>query len=142
MSLNQILHQASSDLQDFLTLNQDASDRLQARLSKLIGKMQTICACYDAHEKTGGEIPAIDGDWEEAYRTFLDGRGGAGKASEAAWNGAVDERLGEIHGLCERNLAEDPGTYMPRTAEITEVMGLTHEAAWAWEEWEFEERVH
>lgn len=142
MSLNQILHQASSDLQDFLDLNSDTSERLQARLSKLIGKMQAICACYDAHDKDGGDVPAIDDDWKAAYASFLDHRGGAGKASAAAWSGAVDERLGEIHGLCERNLAESPGIYMPRTAEISEVMGLTHEAAWAWEEWEFEERVH
>jgi hypothetical protein len=142
MSLNQILHQASSDLQDFLDLNEDASSRLQASMGQLIGKMQTICACYDVHGKNGGDIPAISSDWEAAYTGFVEGRGGAGKTSVAAWNGAVDERLGEIQGLCERNLAESPGIYMPRTAEISEVMGLTHETSWVWEEWEYEERVH
>ncbi len=142
MSLNQILHQASTDLQDFLDLNADVSDRLQGRLSQLVGKMQAICACYDAFEKDGGDIPAISTDWEAAYMAFVEGRGGAGNVSAAAWSGAVDGRLGEINGLCERNLAEDPGTYMPRTAEISEIMGLTHEVSWVWEEWEFEERVH
>ena len=139
MSLNRILHEASSDLQDFMDLNPDVSERLRARLSQLIGKMQAICACYDAHHDKGGAVPEVDGDWKKAYAAFVERR--AGKAGPAGWNGAVDQRLGEIHGLCERNLAEDPGTYMPRTAEISEVMGLTHEASWVWEEWEFEERV-
>ena len=139
MALSDVMREASSDLQDFVDANPDLPQALRRLLAKLIGKMEAIRVCYDDFHEQGGAIPEISDDWEGAYRRFVASRGEAG-GGRRKWQGRVNKLLERVHSKCENFIATEPDVYIPRSSQIKEVMDLTFEVTWPWEEWEYEEK--
>lgn len=137
MALTDALDEASTSLQDFIDATPELPDKVRRPLAKLIGKMEALRACYAAHASDGGDIPQVSDDWQGSHDRFVAARPDPGGAD---WRGQVNKVLEHVHARCEDHLAVEPDLYIPRASHIAEVMNLTFEATWPWEEWEFEEK--